>query len=201
MHRWRGSQRRIGITGGIATGKSAAAKYLKEVKKLLILDADVFAKEAISAKKDTIKKIINRFGKEILTGEFINQRLNRKKLAKIIFDNEGERIWLEQLIHPIVNARFKQELEKYKDRESLVLVIPLLFEANLTDICSEIWLINCDSEIQIQRLMRRDMLTRAEAQKRIRTQWPLNKKKALSDKIIDNNYTLKNLFENIEKLL
>ncbi len=201
MQRWRGSQRRIGITGGIASGKSAAAKYLEEVKNLLVLDADIFAKEAVSPNKVTTKEIINRFGNEILIGKPAKEELNRKLLAKIIFENKQERIWLEKLIHPIVKIRFNQELKKNKNVETIVLVIPLLFEAKWTALSSEIWLIHCDQETQINRLMKRDMLTRTEAKKRISTQWPLNQKKRLSDKVIDNNHDLTNLHKSINELV
>ncbi len=188
MQRWHGQQRRIGITGGIASGKSSIGRFLKEVQGLPILDADIYAKEALNPGQPCSEKVIERYGKSItIQDSSIPQKINRSALAEKIFSSSIERIWLEQLIHPIVRNRFNQELMHLKSKPTVVLIIPLLFEANLHNICSEIWLIDCEPEQQIERLIKRDHLTQKQAIDRISAQWPIEVKRTLADLVIHNN--------------
>jgi dephospho-CoA kinase len=103
-----------------------------------------------------------------------------------VFADPAERRWLEQLVHPLVRERFRQELEQRAEASALVLMIPLLFEAGLESLCSEVWLVDCDEARQQQRLIHRDGLPADEARCRIEAQWPLERKRALADRIIDN---------------
>jgi dephospho-CoA kinase len=112
--------------------------------------------------------------------------LDRSALGRIVFHNPAERRWLEQLVHPLVRARFDQELAALADAPVLVLVVPLLFEADLTGLCSEVWLVDCDEDQQLQRLIARDHCSEAEARARIAAQWPLARKRPLADALVSN---------------
>ena len=107
-------------------------------------------------------------------------------LGRIVFADERERRWLEGLVHPLVRQRFGEELERLAEVPAVVLMIPLLFEAGLEALCSEVWLVDCDEQQQRQRLMARDGLNPTEADVRIAAQWPLARKRPLADVVIDN---------------
>ncbi len=191
--RWQGSQRRIGLTGGIATGKSSAGQWLASVAGLPVLDADHYAREALAPGSPGAGAVLERYGAAMLespgaipgAGEAAGA-LDRSALGGIVFNDPVERRWLEQLVHPLVRARFDQELAALADAPVLVLMVPLLFEAGLTGLCSEVWLVDCDEDQQLQRLIARDQCSEAEAQARIAAQWPLARKRPLADALISN---------------
>ena len=127
--------------------------------------------------------------------------IDRAALGQIVFNARLEREWLEQLVHPLVRQRFNVELAALADEPTVVLVIPLLFEAGLESLCSEVWLVDCDAEQQLQRLMQRDGLSEAAAQARIAAQWPLERKRSLADRVIDNRSAPQNLDKELQALL
>jgi dephospho-CoA kinase len=186
-------KRLIGLTGGIATGKSTVAKYLAETYGLPILDADIYAREAVNNGSPILAQIAERYGSEILLS---NGDLNREKLGEIVFKNQLERQWLESKIHPYVRERFDQEIQK-SPQETLVLVIPLLFEAKITNLVTEIWVVSCSESQQLQRLMDRNKLTLAQAEARINSQMPLAEKISLADVVLDNSQTLEVLLKQV----
>ena len=112
--------------------------------------------------------------------------IDRAALGRIVFQDPAERHWLEQLIHPIVRDRFNQALTLHAKTPAVVLMIPLLFEAGLESLCTEIWLVDCDESQQLKRLIARDGLSPEAAQARIAAQWPLSRKRALADQVISN---------------
>jgi len=183
--RWKGKQRRIGITGGIASGKTIIGDFLFQAKQWPILDADIYAHEALRAKSQIFKKVLFRYGSKIIENSSKNdQIINRKALAKIIFQNDIEKKWLEGIIHPFVNKRIEEELEKLKLNSIVILIIPLLFEKNYTGLCSEICYIDCPRKMQLKRLQSRDKLSLEEANQRIDAQWENSLKKQFADHII-----------------
>ncbi len=199
--RWSGSQRRIGLTGGIATGKSSVGHYITKHHALPVLDADQYAHEALAPDKAATRAVLQRYGQAV-SAETNNSRniLNRSALGQIVFKDANERQWLEELIHPIVRQRFNAELALIAETTPVVvLMIPLLFEAKLTDLCSEVWLVDCSSAQQCQRLMSRNGLSREEAEQRIAAQWPMSKKQALADLVIDNNGAPESWCQQIEQ--
>ena len=127
--------------------------------------------------------------------------LNRAALGRIVFSEIEARRWLEQLVHPVVRRRFEQELRGLSEAPCIVLMIPLLFEAGQTDLCSEVWLVDCEEEQQLERLMQRDELSEQEARLRIKAQWPLSRKRPLADRIIDNRGPDTALNETVKALL
>ena len=186
--RWKGKQRRIGITGGIASGKTLIGNFLFQAKQWPILDADLYAHEALKPESEISKKVLLRYGEQIIQESTENyQIINRKALAKIVFQNDVEKQWLEEIIHPFVNKRIEEELDKLKSNSVVILIIPLLFEKNYTSICSEICYIDCPSFIQLKRLQARDKLSLEEANQRIYAQWENSFKKQLADHIITNS--------------
>ena len=185
--RWKGKQRRIGITGGIASGKTLIGNYLFQAKQWPILDADSFAHEALSSENPISKKVLLRYGSRIIKTSTKNDHIiNRKALAKIVFQNEVEKKWLEESIHPFVNKRINEELEILKSNSVVILIIPLLFEKNYTFLCSEICYVDCPKEMQLKRLQARDSLSFEEANQRINAQWENSFKRQFADHIIDN---------------
>ncbi|ABX07987.1 dephospho-CoA kinase [Prochlorococcus marinus] len=201
MQRWQGSQRRIGITGGIASGKSTVGSYLAINKGLPILDADLFARDALQPGTPAANAVLKRFKNRIISTNKDRQLIDRHKLGEIIFGDKNERRWIENLIHPIVRKRFSQELNLMQREPIVILIIPLLFEADLTSLCSEIWVISSTRETQMNRLLKRDGLSRNSAENRINAQWPLELKKRLGDTTIENNNELQKLYLEIDKLL
>ncbi len=186
--RWKGKQRRIGITGGIASGKTIIGNFLFQAKQWPILDADSYAHEALSAESQIAKKVCLRYGSKIIKNSSkSDQIINRKALAKIVFQNEIEKKWLEGIIHPFVNKRIEEELEKLKSNSVVILIIPLLFEKNYTGLCSEICYIDCPRSNQLKRLKSRDNLSLEEANQRIDAQWANSFKKQFADHIINNS--------------
>ena len=177
------AQRRIGLTGGIATGKSSAARLLEQRHGLPVLDADLYARQALEPGQPATEAVLERFGPGVVSSGGV---VDRRALGAIVFNNQDERRWLEQLVHPIVRQRFDQELVQLDTNPAVVLMIPLLFESGLEALCSETWLVDCDESQQLQRLMARDQLNEAEAQARMDAQWPLARKRPLADVLISN---------------
>jgi dephospho-CoA kinase len=174
--------RRIGLTGGIASGKSSVGRLL-EAQGLPLLDADVYAREALAPGSPGAGAVLERYGDGVRApgGE-----IDRAALGQIVFGDGAERQWLEQLLHPLVRKRFQAELQRLAEAPTVVLVVPLLFEAGLETLCSEVWLVDCDETQQLQRLMARDGLGEADARARIAAQWPLARKRQLADVVLSN---------------
>jgi dephospho-CoA kinase len=170
-------QRRIGLTGGIASGKSSAGKLLQEKHGLAVLDADRYARQALAPGTTAHNTVLTRYDLK---------ELDRKALGEIIFNNPIERLWLEQLVHPIVQQMMDQEVIRLAEAKAIVLMIPLLFEAGLESLCTEIWLVDCDEKQQLERLIARDNCTNQQALARINAQWPLARKRLLADRVINN---------------
>lgn len=188
----------IGLTGSIATGKSQVSKYLKG-KGIKVVDADLIARDVANYKsvKNKIKKV---FGDDL----YINDQLDRKKLAEIIFAKKIHRQKLNDIMHPEI---YKEINKKTRGKEDLVFVdIPLLFENEDVNKkygleFDEIWLVYVDRETQIKRLMDRDGISREYAEKKINSQIPVEEKRKKANVIIDNSGTLEETFKKVEKNL
>jgi dephospho-CoA kinase len=187
----------IGLTGGIGTGKTAVSNYLSQKYNLPVLDADIYAREAVTNKSLILQAIYARYGDGI---KLPDGNLNRLALGDIIFNDLKEKQWLESKIHPYVRDRFEQELKQIQN-DTIILVIPLLFEANLTELVTEIWVVKCDRILQINRLQQRNSLTVEQAQARIDNQLSLSEKAALADVVLDNNSDLNHLFKQVDQAI
>jgi dephospho-CoA kinase len=196
-------QRRIGLTGGIASGKSSVACLLQRNHGLPLLDADVMARQALAPGTAAARQVADRYGDRVLTAgsDPVAAVLDRSALGQIVFGDAAQRQWLEQLVHPIVRQGFAAELQRLDAAPTVVLVIPLLFEAGLEPLCSEVWLVDCDEQQQLERLMARDNLSADAARARIAAQWPLARKRALASRILDNRSTPDALAAQISRAL
>jgi len=190
-------KRIIGLTGGIGTGKTTVSNYLADTYQLSILDADIYAREAVQPGSPVLNRIITRYGAEV---QFPDRTLNRKRLGEIIFTHPEERQWLEQQIHPYVRDRIESQLNT-SESPTVVLVIPLLFEANMTDLVTEIWVVSCPQEQQIQRIRERDRLSVEQAQSRLDSQLPLPEKAARADVVLENSSTRDSLLQQVDRAL
>ncbi|CCI14082.1 Dephospho-CoA kinase [Microcystis aeruginosa PCC 9806] len=191
------SRRIIGLTGGIACGKSTVSNYLENIYKIPVLDADIYAREAVEKGSAILERILVRYGRKVKTED---NSLNRQQLGEIIFNNPEEKIWLESQIHPYVRECFKRHLEQL-EVPIVVCSIPLLLEAKLTYLVTEIWVVSCSFDQQIQRLMTRNNLTREQAIARINNQMPLAEKIALADIVLDNSGDLEALYTQIDRAI
>jgi dephospho-CoA kinase len=191
----------IGLTGGIASGKSSVGKMIKELGFPLV-DADVAARRVVEKGEPAYEKIVDKFGSEILNSD---ETIDRSRLGSIVFQDEQKRLELNSIVHPAVRIEMQNETEAYikQGSETVCIDIPLLFESNLTHMVDKTLLIYVSPHIQLKRLKERNGYNDEEAKVRIQSQMPLEKKIELADAVIDNNETLertkKQLMETFEK--
>jgi len=195
------NQRRIGLTGGIASGKSTITNYIRKHTSIPIIDADNLSRELIQPNTYGYKKILDYFGNRIINNKNNSGNLiNRKLLKNIIFNNPESKEWIEKLLHPLVKEKMLKECSQYNN-QTILLVIPLLFEAKFEDICTEIWLVKCTKELQKKRLIKRDKISENEANKIINLQLSFEEKRKLSDVILDNSEDQNKWINTIRKLI
>ena len=183
----------IGLTGGIASGKSTVSKYLAE-KGFNIYDADKIAKD-ISEKKSVQEEIILTFGNKILDE---NRNIDRKKLKEIVFEDKEKLKQLNAIIHPKVIDFYKELKEKNTD-EIIIFDVPLLFESGIDKFCDKILVVISDYEIQLNRIVERDKIDRELAEKIIKSQLSNEERIKKADVVIENNSSLEDLFEKVER--
>ncbi|MFL6562234.1 MAG: dephospho-CoA kinase [Bacillus sp. (in: firmicutes)] len=187
----------IGLTGGIASGKSTVSSMFKEMH-ITVVDADIEARLAVIKGESAYFKIIEEFGEDILLA---SGEIDRQKLGSIIFHQEEKRQILNNIVHPEVRKRMGDQVEKAKKNgeEVVVLDIPLLFESKLTYMVDKTLLVFVDNETQLKRLIARNNLSVEDAEARIHSQMPLSDKIELADAVIHNNGSIedtkKQLFE------
>lgn len=189
----------VGLTGGIASGKSTVAKILESLG-AAIVNADTLSREVVEPGREAWKEIVGTFGAEVLQPD---QSLDRQKLRTIIFNNPNARRKLESIIHPRVRALAEQRIREHTAAGYGVIVyeVPLLFEGNLHEWLRPVILVGCDVDTQLQRLQQRDGLDRTQAQKHIDAQMSLAEKRRLADYVIENNGSLDELKRQVEAVL
>jgi len=179
----------IGLTGGIASGKSIVAEMLKE-KGAYLVDADKLAREAVEPGRPAWQALVDWLGESILLAD---QSIDRVKLAKLVFNDRQMLEKLNKIVHPWVGSRFmavSEEIAGKDPKAVLVYDIPLLIEAAMQDAVNHVLLVYVPREIQIKRLQQRDNLTRNEAELRLKAQIPLEDKIDYADTVIDNSGSL-----------
>ena len=189
----------IGVTGGIASGKSTISTMIKELG-FTVVDADLAARAVVEPGEPAYNEVVATFGKEILHEDgFINRGL----LGKIIFHDQEKRLQLNAIVHPAIRTYTqRQKEEAFARGENVVFMdVPLLFEGKLTNTVDVSLLVYVDAEIQLQRLMERNGLSEEEALARIHSQMPLAEKRALADEIINNNGTIEESRLQLMKIL
>ena len=188
----------IGITGGIASGKSTVTNFLRQ-KGFQVVDADALVHQLQKPGGRLFKALVQHFGQEIILE---NGELNRLLLASLIFSNTEEREWSKQIQGEII----REELARLRDQlaqteEIFFMDIPLLFEQDYSAWFDETWLVYVEPDVQMERLMKRDQLSKDLAISRLAAQWTLEKKKGLASQVIDNNGSQDQLLAQVNSLL
>lgn len=176
----------VGLTGGIATGKSLVSEILRGLGAYLI-DADKIAREVVEPEKPAWLEIVEFFGKDIIKKD---KTINRKRLGEIIFNDPLKKRKLEEIVHPKVieeENRMVKEYLKIKPDGIVIIDAALLIEAGSHKRVDKLIIVYADKETQVKRLLERDGLSRTDAEKRIASQMPLDKKVKMADFVIDNS--------------
>lgn len=188
----------IGLTGGIATGKSSVARFF-QAKGAVVIDADDLAREAVQPGSRGLAEVVAAFGTEVLTPD---GSLDRKRLGGVVFSDSRKRSLLEGILHPEIRRLAGERIAGAAEAGHRVVlyVAPLLIEAGVTDRVDEVWVVTVRPEIQLERLMSRDGLSRAEAQRIIDSQMPLAEKERHGRIVIDNSGTQQDTGSVLEKI-
>jgi dephospho-CoA kinase len=188
----------IGLTGGIASGKSTVAALLERCG-AAVVDADQLAREVVEPGGEALAAIVREFGDKVLNSD---GTLNRAALGEIVFAEPAARKMLEGITHPAIRKRANERLARLEEAgvEIAIYMAPLIFEAGLAGNFQEIWVVYLDPETQLERLMARDGLGEEGARARIASQMPMEEKRRLGDVVIDNSGSREELEAQIQRL-
>lgn len=184
----------IGLTGGIASGKTTASRYFHE-KGLTVIDSDQIVKKLWNENEEMIQKAESLFGFDIKT------KADKKKLSQAIFNDKKLRLKLNDIVHPYVYHEIQKYIDEHEDIHKFVIDMPLLFEVGYEKKCDVTCLVYVSKDIQIERLMKRDGLSKEEAQKRVFAQLDIEEKKVKADVIFDNQTDLNYLHYQIDQFI
>ncbi len=188
----------IGITGGIASGKSTVTNFLRQ-KGFEVVDADALVHQLQKPGGRLFHILVEHFGEKVLLED---GELNRPLLASLIFSNSDEREWSKETQGQIIREELGSLRDKFSETEELFFMdIPLLFEQDYASWFDETWLVYVSRDTQLDRLMKRDYLTIEDAQARLASQWPLEEKKRMASHILDNNGSREQLLSQVASLL
>ena len=188
----------IGITGGIASGKSTVTNFLRK-QGFQVVDADAVVHQLQKPGGRLFEALVQHFGQEIILE---NGELNRPLLASLIFSNTEEQEWSKQIQGEIIREELASLRDKLAQTESIFFMdIPLLFEQDYSAWFDETWLVYVEPDVQMERLMKRDQLSKDLAISRLSAQWPLEEKKGLASQVIDNNGSQDQLLAQLNSLL
>ncbi|MFD1135631.1 dephospho-CoA kinase [Paenibacillus urinalis] len=179
----------IGLTGGIATGKSSVSRYLVSLGAILI-DADQIAREVMLPGHPVLAAVIERFGQAVLNED---GTLHRKKLGEIVFGNSAELKALNDITHPAIRQEMRERMRMFEQEQPDKLVlsdIPLLYESGLSEQFEQVMVVYVPAEIQLKRLMERDGISESDAISRLNAQMDIEEKKRRADIVIDNSGTM-----------
>lgn len=188
----------IGLTGGIASGKSTVSKMLAEMG-ARIIDADILARRAVEPGSSGLEEVVAEFGRECLSPD---GSLDRKKMGARVFGDPVARKRLEKIIHPRVQNLTYEEIQRAQTDGlgAVVLDIPLLIEGGSYEMCHCVWVVWVDRNTQLKRLVERDGLITEQAEARLAAQMPLDEKVKYADSVIDNTGDLNDTRRQVEKL-
>jgi len=190
--------RRVALTGGIGTGKSYVTARLREAG-VPVVDADVLARQAVAPDSPGLAAVVTRFGADILTRQGL---LDRARLGEIVFRDEAARRDLEAIVHPVVRVATEQFFAQLpRDTPCAVADIPLLYETGRDRQFDAVIVVACDRATQVERVVARDGLSRAEAERRVAAQWPIAEKVARADYVIRTDGTFAETDEQVDRLL
>ena len=188
----------IGITGGIASGKSTVTEFLRQ-KGFQVVDADAHVHQLQKPGGRLFQILVEHFGEKILLE---NGDLNRHLLASLIFSNPEEQEWSKRTQGEIIREELAALRNQFAQTEALFFMdIPLLFEQNYASWFDETWLVYVNRDVQLERLMKRDQISREAAESRLNSQWPLERKISLASHSLDNNGNQEQLIAQVVQLL
>ena len=189
----------LGLTGGIASGKSTADAFFEKMQ-IPVIDCDQIAHDILKTGNQGYEKVIKQFGSEVLNTD---SSLNRSKLGQIVFNDEKQLEILNEITHPLIFTEIQAKIALNKAKKSPIIVVdaPVLFESNGQKYCDRTLLIAIPEKLQLERLMQRDHLSQGAALKRINSQMPLKQKEKLADYVITNTGSRKDLEIKLEELL
>ncbi|EOD8515260.1 dephospho-CoA kinase [Staphylococcus aureus] len=188
----------IGLTGGIASGKSTVSELLS-VFGFKVVDADKAAREAVKKESKGLAQVREVFGDEAIDE---NGEMNRRYMGDLVFNHPEKRLELNAIIHPIVRDIMEEEKQEYlKQGYNVIMDIPLLFENELENTVDEVWVVYTSESIQMDRLMQRNNLSLEDAKARVYSQISIDKKSRMADHVIDNLGDKLELKQNLERLL
>ncbi|WP_180552596.1 dephospho-CoA kinase [Staphylococcus haemolyticus] len=188
----------IGLTGGIATGKSTVSELLTAFG-FKVVDADIAARKAVAKGTKGLEQVRAAFGDSAITEE---GEMDRKYVGEIVFNHPEKRLELNDIVHPIVREIMEEEKQSYLNQGyDVIMDIPLLFENELQNTVDEVWLVYTSESIQIERLMERNQLSLEDAKARVYSQISIDKKSRMADRVIDNLGDKLELKQNLEQLL
>lgn len=188
----------LGLTGGIASGKTTVSNYFKKLK-VDVVDADEIAHKIMRAGQPVVGEIAAYFGEEVLLE---NGEINRERLGKMVFESDEKREKLNQIVQKKIRKKIKEERDKLLDKKLIVLDIPLLYEQSYEELVDQVMVVSVKETIQKKRLMdRNSQLTEEDALNRIASQMPLEEKVRKADVIIDNNGSIESTVEQVRDWL
>lgn len=189
----------VGLTGGIATGKSTVTQMFQSID-IPVIETDKIAKDMLMKGTEGYEEVIASFTKSIL---LTDNEINRKKLAQIVFSNPQRRKRLNEIVHPRVKSIVKTEIQKYKElgTKMIVIDVPLLFETDFIDLVDKTIVVYTTFKRQKERLMERERIDREYAEIKISAQMPLNRKVDLADYVIDNTASILNTRKEFNKIV
>ncbi len=189
----------IGLTGGIASGKSTVSAFLQD-KGYTIIDADLAARMVVEVGQPAYLAIVEAFGKGILQE---NGQIDRAGLGAIIFNDQSKRNLLNGIVHPAVRSMMLSHKDEAIEngKQTVIMDVPLLFESDLTWMVDRTIVVTVEEDVQLSRLMKRNELTEEEAASRISSQLPLREKAEKADAVIDNNGSVEDTLKQVEELL
>lgn len=188
----------IGLTGGIACGKSTVGRLLAEFG-LVRVDSDQIARQVVEPGTPGLREIVERFGSDVISPD---GRLDRAALGRFVFADEIARRELEAIVHPRVWAALKAASEQAESQhQETVLEIPLLFESGRQDHFQTIWVVSVSPQVQRERLAQRDELNPEEVEQRLASQWPLAEKERRATVVLDNSGPIEDLRGEVEVAL
>ncbi|GAF14982.1 dephospho-CoA kinase [Bacillus sp. JCM 19046] len=190
---------RIGLTGGIASGKSLVSSYLKD-KGYPVVDADIIAKRVVEPASPALDQIKAVFGQGMIDE---SGQLDRKKLGSVIFSDQTKREQLNKIVHPFVRSEMKREADEYEQNghKVIFLDIPLLIENKLEYLVDQTWVVYVDQLTQLNRLITRDQSSEEEALQRINAQQSLEQKKAFATIVIDNRESKEETYRQVDEAI
>lgn len=185
----------VALSGGIASGKSTIANLFAQLG-VPIIDADVIARQVVEIGTDAYKLIVKHFSQEILLP---NNEIDRSQLRDIIFNNDHERLWLNNLLHPIIQEQTQIQIAQ-QTAAYVIWVVPLLVENNLHNFADRVLMVDTPEQLQLERLIQRDNIDESLAKKMISSQISSQKRLTYADDIIVNNGDLTSLTAQVNKL-